>query len=382
VRVVAVHATPLALPLARPFHWSSGRQLGANLVLWTVETDEGIEGYGESICEEPAAVQAYGRLLAERFVGRSPGDVEAILGALWREGRWRFTPRFTNQIVAGIEVACWDAWGKAHDLPVSAFLGGRVRDEVDLMAFPQGETPDEVAADAARLAGEGARVVYCKVGRADAGDEEIVAAVRDAVGPGPLLRVDANEAWSPAEAVERIRALEAYGLDWVEQPVRADDVAGLAFVRRKVDVKVAADQAVYTTGELRHVLEHEAADVVVVGHHETGGLWRLRQLAALAETYGVLVNRHACMETALSTLAGAQAVSCIPNLTLGNQAMHQLLAESILAAPAEVASVGPLRLPNGPGLGIELDHEAVARARERYESHGAYRAVEKRREER
>lgn len=246
------------------------------------------------------------------------------------------------------------------------------------MAFPQGETPDEVAADAARLAGQGARVVYCKVGRPDARDEEIVAAVREAIGPGPLLRVDANEAWSPAEAVQRIRAFASYGLDWVEQPVPAEDVAGLAFVRRKVDVKVAADQAVYTTGELRHVLEHEAADVVVVGHHETGGLWRLRQLAALAEAHGVLVNRHACMETALSTLAAAQVASCIPNLTLGNQAMHQLLAEPILASPAEVASVGPLRVSDAPGLGVELDQHAVARAHERYGSRGAYRAVERR----
>jgi muconate cycloisomerase len=376
MRVVAVRSTPLTLPLARPFHWSSGRQLGANLVLWTVETDEGVEGYGESICEEPAAVEAYGRLLAEHFVGRSPGEVEAVLGALWWEGRWRFTPRFTNQIVAGIEVACWDAWGKAHGLPVGAFLGGRVREEVDLMAFPQGETPDELAADAARLVADGARVVYCKVGRPDADDEEIVAAVRDAVGPRPLLRIDANEAWRPAEAVERMRVLEAYDIDWVEQPVSADDVAGLAFVRRKIGVKVAADQAVYTQADLRRVLEEQAADVVVVGHHETGGLWRLRQLAALAEAHGVLVNRHACMESALSTLAGLQAAACTPNLTLGNQAMHQLLAESILADPVEVASVGPVRVSDAPGLGVELDLDAVARARERYASQGAFRAVE------
>lgn len=376
MRITAVRSTPLAIALERPFHWSSGRQRGANLVLWTVETDEGVEGHGESICEDPIAVEAYGRLIAELFVGRSPGDVEAILGAVWREGRWRFTPHFTNQIVGGIEVACWDAWGKAHGLPISAFLGGRVRDEIDLMAFPQGETPEAVAAHAVELAGEGARVVYCKVGRPDAGDEEIVAAVRDAIGPELLLRVDANEAWTPSEAVERIRALEPYGIDWVEQPVRADDVAGLAHVRRKVAVKIAADQSVYTVGELRHVLEKEAADVVVVGHHETGGLWRLRQLAAVAEAHGVLVNRHACMETALSTLAGAQAAVCIPNLTIGNQAMHQLLAETIVAVPGGVASTGSLRVPDGPGLGVELDLDAVARARERYGSHGAYRAVE------
>ncbi|HEX4746020.1 MAG TPA: mandelate racemase/muconate lactonizing enzyme family protein [Gaiellaceae bacterium] len=376
MRITAVRSTPLAIPLERPFHWASGRQRGANLVLWTVETDEGVDGHGESICEEPAAIEAYGRIVADWFVGRSPGDVEEILAALWREGRWRFTPHFTNQIVSGIEGACWDAWGKVHDAPVSSFLGERARDEIDLMAFPQGETAEEVATHAAELVADGgAGVVYCKVGRPDAGDEEIVSAVRAAVGPGPLLRVDANEAWGVEEAVERIGALEPYGLDWVEQPVAADDVSGLAEVRRSVGTKIAADQAVFTAGELRHVLEKDAADVVVVGHHETGGVLRLRQLASLADEHDVLVNRHACVESEISTLTAAQAAACIPNLTIGNQAMHQLLAEPLVRT--DVASVGSLRVPDVPGMGIELDLDAVERARERYERDGAYRTVER-----
>ena len=89
MKITAVTATPVVIPLARPFHWRSGVQEGANLVLFTVETDEGVTGYGESICEDPAAVAAHARLMARAFVGRSPGDVEAIFGDLWRNGRWR-----------------------------------------------------------------------------------------------------------------------------------------------------------------------------------------------------------------------------------------------------------------------------------------------------
>lgn len=376
MRVTAVHATPLAVPLGRPFCWASGCQRGANLVLWRVETDAGVVGYGESICEEPSALAAYGRLLSRQLVGRSPGAVEAFLVDVWQRGRWGFTPRFTNQILGGLEVACWDAFGKANGMPVSAFLGGRVRDEIDLAAFPQGRTAEEIAAHAAALAASGAAVVYCKVGLASADDEEVVASVRSAIGPEALLRIDANEAWRPADAVAQIRRLEPYGLDWVEQPVPAEDVAGLAWVRRRVDTRIAADQAVFTLADLRRVLEREAADVVVVGHHETGGLWRLRQLAALAEAHGVLVSRHACMESALSTLAAAQAAACIPNLTIGNQAMHQLLQESLLVSPTPVPGVGTLRLPDGPGLGVEVDPDAVERARSRYEREGPYSSVE------
>ena len=360
MKITSVTATPLAIPLARPFHWRSGVQERANLVLFTVETDAGATGYGESICENPAAVVSYGNLMAEAFVGRSPGDVEAILGGLWREGRWRFTPHWSQQIASGIEVACWDALGKALGVPASTFLGGRVREEVDFMAFPQGDTAEELARDAAALAQEGHRVVYLKVGRAHRDDEEIVAAVREAIGPEPLLRVDANEAWDVPGAVDAIRRLEPYDLDWVEQPVAAGNVAGLAWVRRSVETKIAADQAVFTNHELRLVLEQEAADAIVIGSHETGGLWRLRQLAHLAETYGIPVNRHACVESAISTFAALQVVACLPNVTLGNQVMHHLLAEQLVTTPLDLTG-GRVAVPAAPGLGFELDLDAVER---------------------
>ncbi len=360
MRITAVTATPLAIPLARPFHWAGGVQEHASLVLFAVETDAGVTGYGESICEDTAAVVSYGNLMARSFVGRSPGDVEAILRDLWRHGRWRYYSHWSQQIVSGIEVACWDALGKALGVPASTFLGGRIRDEVDFMAFPQGDTVDELARDAAAHAAEGYRVVYVKVGREDRGDEEIVAAVREAIGPEPLLRIDPNEAWDVPTAVESIRRLEAYDLDWVEQPVAAENVDGLARVRREVETKIAADQAVFTATELQAVLAAEAADAIVIGSHETGGIWRLRQLAQQADLHGIPVNRHACVESAISTFAALQVMACVPNLTLGNQVMHHLLAEQIVTTPLPLEG-GRAAVPDAPGLGFELDHDAVER---------------------
>lgn len=376
MKITAVTATPIAIPLERPFHWRSGVQEGANLVLFTVETDAGATGYGESICEDPAAAVSYGRLMARAFVGRSPGEIEAIFGELWRDGRWRFVPHFSLQVLSGIESACWDALGKALGVPASTFLGGRVHDEVDFMAFPQGDTAEELARDAAALAAEGYRVVYLKVGRGHRDDAEIVGAVRDAIGPEPLLRVDPNEAWDVPGAVDAIRRLEAFDLDWVEQPVPAGNVSGLAWVRRTVETKIAADQAVHTTAELRAVLEQEAADAIVLGSHESGGLWRWRQLAYLAEAHGIPMNRHACVESAISTFAALQVMGCLPNQTLGNQVMHHLLAEQLVTTPIELAG-GRVSVPAAPGLGFEIDLDAVGRARERHERQGPYVAGER-----
>ena len=386
MRIARIEATPLAIPLAQEFHWAGGAQVGANLVLFAVHTDDGVVGYGESICEDPRAVVAHGELMARQLVGRSPGDMEAILRSIWGEGRWKMWPHFTQTVFAGIEVACWDALGRAFGVPTRTFFGGAVHDEVDYFGFLQGDNPATLAAHARQLAGEGHRVIYLKVGRDDKGDVAVkqrhrdddacVAAVREAIGPEPLLRIDPNEAWDLATAVDQIRRLEQYDLDWVEQPVPAQDIAGLAHVRRSVATKIAADQAVFTTGQLRAVLAQEAADVIVQGSHDAGGLYRFKQQAFLCEAHGLNVNRHAFMESEISFLANAQVASTIPNLTLGNQVMHQLLAERLTLGPAPALDGGRFRPGDAPGHGFEIDPDAVARAHERWRRDGPYNTIE------
>ncbi len=192
-----VTATPLAVPFARVFHWRSGVQRGANLVLFEVETDDGVVGVGESICEDPEAVGRTGCAMAEAFVGRSPGDVEAVLGELWRDGRWRFHPAV---LAAGPERHRVRVLGRARqgsrraglDVPrrPRARRGGR--DGVR----PGRHRRTELAArrGRARRGGAPGRVRQGRPRRARR-RRRVVGAVRDAIGPEPLLRVDANEAW-------------------------------------------------------------------------------------------------------------------------------------------------------------------------------------------
>jgi L-alanine-DL-glutamate epimerase-like enolase superfamily enzyme len=372
VKVARVEATPLAIPLEQEFHWSGGTQRGANLVLFSVHTDDGVIGYGESICEDPVAVVSYGLLMADHFVGHELANVEAMLRDVWTQGRWRFWPQFTQLTVSGIEVACWDALGRTLGVPTNVFFGGRVRDEVDFFGFVQGDTAEQLGVHARELASLGHEVLYVKLGRTARDDEECVAAIREAIGPDRLLRIDPNEAWSVGEAVERIRRLEPFGIDWVEQPVPAGNVKGLAHVRRSVGTKIAADQAVFTTRQLLEVLREEAADVVVQGAHDAGGLLPFRQQATIAAAHGVDVNRHAFMETEVSFLANLQVASTIPNLTTGNQAMHQLLAERLVKEPLPLLEAGRARVPETPGHGFEIDLDAVGVAHERWQRDGPY----------
>jgi L-alanine-DL-glutamate epimerase-like enolase superfamily enzyme len=373
MRIARIEATPLAVPLAQEFHWAGGAQAGANLLLVAVHTEDGVVGYGETVCELPGAVAEYVRAIARQLVGMPVGDVEAILRSIWTHGRWKTTPQFTQFVVAGIETACWDALGRTLGCPSRQFFGGAVHDELDYFGFLQGDDADTLAAHAREFAHH--EVVYLKVGR-PRDDDAVVAAVREAIGPQQLLRIDPNEAWDAATAVERIRRLAVYDLDWVEQPTPHWDVAGLARVRGAVDVKIAADQAVYTMQQLRQVLEAGAADVIVQGPHDAGGLLRFRQQASLAAAWGLNVNLHAFMQSEISFLAHAQVASTIPNLTNGNQTMHQLLAERLTTGVAVATPGGKFRLSDGPGHGFELDHDAVARAAERFERDGAYLTIE------
>ena len=373
MRIARIDATPLAIPLEQEFHWAGGAQRGCNLVLFSVHTEDGVIGYGETPCEAPGPVAEIGLLMARQLVGRSVADVEAILRSIWTEGRWKTTPQLTQFIVSGIETACWDALGRTLGVPSRTFFGGQVQEAISTFAFLQGDDAETLAAHARSLPDH--EVYYLKVGR-PRDDDAIVAAVREAIGPDKLLRIDPNEAWDAATAVDRIRRLATNNLDWVEQPVPHWDVAGLGHVRRSVDVKIAADQAVYTMQQLRQVLEAEAADVVVQGPHDAGGLLRFRQQAAVCAAWGLRVNLHAFMQSEISFLAHAQVACTVPNLATGNQVMHQLLAER-LTTGADVDTPGGRYAPNdAPGHGFEIDDDAVDRAHERWERDGAYNTIE------
>ena len=369
MRITRVDAVPVAVPLAEEFHWAGGAQVGANLVLFAVHTEDGIVGWGESICEVPLATAEFGRALARQVVGGRVDEVETILDEIWTRGRWKTTPQFTQFVLSGIESACWDALGRTLGRPTHTLFGGGVREELDFFGFPQGDDAGSLAAGARRLADH--EVIYLKIGR-PRDDDAVVAAVREAVGPETRLRVDPNEAWDADTAIERIERLAEHRLDWVEQPVPHWDVEGLARVRGAVEVRIAADQAVYTTPQLERVLAADAADVVVQGPHDAGGLLPFRRQATLCEARGVDVNLHGFVQSEISFLAHAHVAATIPNLTSGNQVMHQLLAERLTTGVDVATPAGRYRLPGAPGHGFEIDDDAVGRANERFLRDGAY----------
>lgn len=375
MKITEVRLTPLALPFLEPYHWAGRCDYGAAAVLVEVETDADITGIGESTAGFPAeGVVACLKGVTPYFLGESPFDVERLLYQARFLGSYNHTPWFANLTLAGLEMALWDIIGQAAGRPVYQLLGGAFRRQVDYFGFLQGDAPDELARSAESKVAEGFAVIYMKVGRGEKLDLVNVAAVREVIGDR-RLRLDANQAWDPYTAINMIRKLAPYAPDWIEQPTVAQSLAALRQVKQAVDVPIAVDQGVFTAADVFEVCRQGAADVIVLSLHEAGGLLAFKKAAAVAEAAGISLCLHGQSVSGITDCAQHHLGLTIPNLTDGNQIMHQLLAEQLHTAPDLTLTSGTLGLPERPGLGVTLNWDAVHRAAERYYTDEFYHHV-------
>ncbi len=364
--ITAVRTTRLRHRLKEPYVWAQAVNRFTSTLLVEVEDDSGHTGIGEGVgAPDPGGVERIMQRLASSFIGRDPFSIDALCAGAYHscfEAWGASVPRFGNQVVAGLEMALWDLAGRITGRPVHDLLGGPRHSGVRYFHFLQGESADELAADAARAVEQDAPLVYLKIGRGEATDLAIVAAVREAIGDR-RLRLDANEAWDPLTAVRMIRKLERFEPEYVEQPTPSGSIAALAQVRSAVGTAIGADQCVYTLNDVYEVCRRNAADLIVLGLHESGGISGLRKAAAVAEAAGVKVCMHGVFETGITTCATWHAAVTLPNLDDGNQIMWQLLARDLVARPSLAPAAGHLALPAGPGFGFSLDQEALSAAR-------------------
>jgi muconate cycloisomerase len=368
VKITAIKATPLFCAFKQPYHWAQGVNYGAPLILIEVETDAGITGIGESVASPAIApVLSIIEDAAAYFIGQSAYDGNRII---WDYYQYGFNskgtgsaPRYFSQALAGIELALWDAIGKAAKLPLHKLLGGAVRDRVSYFGFLQGDTAAELAQHAQELVRAGFKVLYVKIGRGADLDIAICQEVRKAVGSKVRLRLDANEVWDMLTARRMFEALKPYDPEFIEQPIPGRTGAeGLSALREASDIPIAADQSAYSADDIFALCRNRAADVIVLGLHETCGVTRFRQAAAVAEAANVNICLHGVFETGITTCAANQVAATLRNLDDGNQIMWQLLAEDIVAKPALAPKEGALPISDLPGLGFELKRDAVARA--------------------
>src|SRR5262245_25365302 len=240
------------------------------------------------------------RELGEHLVGMSVLEPEAAWNKLARRGDWVGPGGFLHVALAPLDVAVWDAAGKTLGQPLHRLLGGH-RDRLPCYASDglwYSLSPEELAAAAKRHVDNGFGAVKLRLGKESAPELEArrVRAVREAIGPRPKIMVDATESWSLIQARRTGRALQEAGIAWLEDPVHHLDLAGLATLRRELDVPITGGEHLYHLDAFRTTLEARALDVIILDLARVGGITPWRKIAALAESHHVPVCGHVVPE--------------------------------------------------------------------------------------
>ncbi len=372
MRIEHIDLTFLNLPLVHPEGWAWGRRSSYTVGLVELHTDTGITGLGEvNVCmgPNPNVMRAMFEQMAESFVGDTPLAPQRLLSRVLGAGWYPFH-RTAALVLGGLEMACWDAVGKYLRQPVSTFFGGSVRESFASMYYIQARDDLEAMVDIARDAvKEGFQTIYFKVGIGEERDVELVARVREAIGFGPKIRPDANEAWSTGTAVRILRRMAPHVIEYIEQPISMFDIDGLAHVRAASGVAVAANQTSWGEHAILEVVKKNAADVIMTDPHQEGGLLPTKKVLGLCEMAGLPFVNHAYNATTITLAAHLHLMSTSTACVLAIQGHPDFLADDYVTGPLDY-SAGTLEIPPGVGLGVDLDPDKVARYHTRFEEEG------------
>jgi L-alanine-DL-glutamate epimerase-like enolase superfamily enzyme len=373
MKVAAVETIPVSVPYRHREISSQVARDGVSDVLVKVTTDDGLIGWGEASCgADTASVEAALRAMTPFVVGRDPWNRDAMRRDVFTHGLWQFRAGTGNFAWAGIDMALWDLCGRACGEPVWRLLGGLERQEATYFYYLARDTRDGLEAQVADGLASGFEVFYLKVGLGDAEDLELVSIVREALGPGPRLRLDANGSWTLPQALRNLRALSEHNIDFVEQPVRDHPVEQLAEVRARIDITVCANEGLWSEAEAYARIRARQADVFCFSPYWVGSIGGFHRLSWLAHYEGLEVCKHTHGELGLAAAAGQHVVLTLPNAVEGHQQTAYLLEHDILTVPIPIASGPRWGAIEGAGLGVDVDADAVAEAAARYRLEGQY----------
>ncbi|MDE2811113.1 MAG: mandelate racemase/muconate lactonizing enzyme family protein [Gemmatimonadota bacterium] len=375
MKIAAIETFDLTCPLERPFGWSQGWLDQRSTTLVKVTADDGLVGWGEG-----AAASLIDGLLAPLLIGQDPMDRaglwERMFHALYNGNN---AVGLAGSALSALDIALWDLAGKATDLPVCTLLGGKVRDKVAVYAtglyYTEGEFPDRLLDEARGYVAAGFKGMKTKVGGLSiAEDVARVRALRDAIGPDIHLMVDANEAYNATTAIRIGQQLADLDLVWFEEPVNAQDLDAYLEVKAALPMAIAGGENLRTRYEFKPYLTLRAYDIVQPDIMHCGGITEMQRICAMANACGIQVNPHVWGSPVMiaATLHLAATFPPCPPARNAQPYMQEPVMEfdrtpsairqELCAVPFDQEG-SFVRVPTGPGLGIEVDEEVVERLR-------------------
>jgi D-galactarolactone cycloisomerase len=371
--ITSVRTHILEAPLSQPFAYSRAWYDTRAAMVVEIETDSGPTGWGE--CYGPARMTAaVVDSVAPWLVGEDPLRTDHLWQMIYARLRDHGQKGVVIQGLSGIDIALWDIKGRHFGVPCHQLLGGALRTEVKAYATglyrrKAGDPLKYLAEEAAGYVDDGFSAVKLKVGFGVEQDAAVTRAVREAIGNRVALMVDANHAFDAVAAIRLGRMIEHHDIGWFEKPVPPEDIAGYRAVKDALAIPVAGGECEFTRFGFREIVVSRAIDIIQPDTCAAGGLSECKKIADMAETFGVRYNPHV-WGTGIAIAASLQLLAVLPSQTPNSLAPIEPMLEfdrtehpirqAILMQPIE-HSRGVVRVPNGPGLGIEIDRKALAR---------------------
>lgn len=360
--VERVETVLVDLPTIRPHKLSVATMTGQTLMLVKVHCSDGMVGIGEGTTigglayggESPESMKlAIDTYFAPLMIGEDASRVRALMA---RIGKAVKENRFAK---SAVETALLDAHGKRLGLPISELLGGALRKRLPVAwTLASGDTAKDIAEAEKMLDLRRHRIFKLKIGAKSLKDDIAhVAAIKKALGERGAVRVDVNMAWSEFEAAYGMAALADAGCELVEQPVAS--TAALGRLVRRFPVALMADESLTGPESAFEIAKTKGADVFAIKIEQSGGLFNAQRVAAIADAAGIELYGGTMLEGGVGTVASAHVFSTFANLQWGTELFGPLLlTEEILATPLDYSDF-ELTVPEGPGLGIELDEDRL-----------------------
>jgi D-galactarolactone cycloisomerase len=376
VKITQVRAHVLRSPLAQPFAFSQGWVASRGATLVEVQTDAGVTGWGEALCQglQPPeiAASAISSALTPLLLGADPLEPEVLWHRMYHHTRDYGMKGALIGAISGVDIALWDICGKVRKEPVAKLLGGMFRTKVQ--AYATGFYRISGKGEAPRLAREcdihlksGFRAMKIKLGFGVEDDLEVMRALLDYRKSAEFM-IDTNHAYGVADAIRLGRELEDMGwrLRWYEEPVTQEDLDGYGEVRRALKTPIAGGENEYTVFGFKTLLEKRCLDIAQPDLCAAGGFSGCRHIVALAHAHGVQVNPHV-WGSAVGQAASLQIIAAIPAANHSLFALEPLLEFDTSSHPfRERLTDAPLRqrdgrveVPQKPGLGIEVNLKTV-----------------------
>lgn len=325
-----------------------------------ITTSDGIVGYGEG--QSPVSPRTSKTIVEDLcrpiLMRQDPFDVEYLWQRMFTAMRERghYTGFFIDAL-AGCDIAVWDIIGQATDKPVHKVLGGRYRDRIPLYAGVSG-TPESAAAKADEYVSQGYSGLKIHATQDRAEILEIVAAVRERVGPKVQLMVDVHTQYSIPDAILLGRGLEKLDVMWLESPTAPEDIPGQAALAQALDMSVAIGEWTRTRFELREVFERRACDITMPDIARTG-LTEGKRIASLADTYNIPVTPHIGGGGILSIAATIQFSATIPNFLIMEHSPGAYEMKGQITTRKPTVQDGAFILDDTPGIGVTIDTDAL-----------------------